>query len=175
MNLKAFKDGILLITLSIFCTNGIIQANNRNTQVTNQPNSNDNTKKVQALESFLNDSEYKSKAANQQLASILAICFCDFNIKGHFSKFVKILISFLENQEHAAQLKAKYPSLNIAAIIAALKKVENDTSAVQIVLKLKNYISLFPEEFKNMLPAELVTMNALAFRSAISQRLQDKS
>lgn len=172
MNLKVLKKigvyGMLFVILSSTYTSTVIQA-----QSNDNHKKDGNAQQVQALEAFLGSPGYAAMETEQKLVSLFVTCLCDFKVKGHFSKFVKTLISFLENSEHVTQLKSKFPSLNIPAIITVLKKVENDKFAVQIVLKLKNYISLFPEEFANMLPAELIEMNVLVFRSRISQRLQD--
>lgn len=163
---------VLFLVLMIL---GTTHTKNRHVHNNSQASSHENLQDVQTLDSFLNDSKYKSMPSEEKLVSILAIFFCDFNVKGHFAKFVKTLIALLEDQANVVRLKSKFPTLNIGAIIAMLKKVENDKFSAQIVLKLRNYMNLFPEDLKKMFPQEIIDMSSMTLTSRISKRLSDAS
>lgn len=66
------------------------------------------------------------------------------------SEFFAAIIAILEDPVKAAEFKKEYPSINIQALIAALKKVQHKTSAPLIGLALRPFFKYLPEDLQDV-------------------------
>lgn len=87
--------------------------------------------------------------------------FCnDFTDTTSFSKFCVKLATFLK--EYEAAIKNEFPTLDIPALIAALKAIQDKTSSLVIGFKLYPFFKQLPQDLQD----RTVWQNALQKRLA---------
>lgn len=161
------KKGSILAFLLVFASAHVLTANNQSVV----PLANG----AQTIDHILVESDFSAMHPDQKLVHILTVFLCKFHVRGHFTKFVRALIAILEDATNASYLKNKFGSMDIQKIINMLKSVQNDNMSPKIAFKLRNYMDIFPEELKAMVPNEIRNMGGIYFTKCISKRLNDNA